>query len=50
MDIVEVQDTNEFLIMEINSSVCMKKFSQRCENGKMIEKQIFSKAMDKMFE
>jgi len=36
--------------MEINSNVCMNKFSEICEKGKEIEKEIFSKAIDKMFE
>jgi glutathione synthase/RimK-type ligase-like ATP-grasp enzyme len=48
VDIAELK-TNELLVMEINSSVCMNKFSEQIENGKELEKEIFSKAIDKMF-
>lgn len=45
VDIAEV-DTGELLVMEINSSVCMNKFSNLAKNGREIEKQVFSKAID----
>lgn len=40
----------EILVMEINASVCMNVFSEVFPNGKNIAKQIYSKAIDKMFE
>lgn len=49
VDIAETAD-GELLVMEINSSVCMDKFSKLIENGYQIRKDIFSKAIDKMFE
>lgn len=49
VDIAELS-TGELLVMEINSSVCMDKFSKIVEDGYQIEKNIFSKAIDKMFE
>ena len=36
--------------MEINGSVCMNKFSELVPGGYQIAKEIFSKALDKMFE
>ena len=35
--------------MEINGSVCMNKFTELVENGYEIAKEIYSKAIDKMF-
>lgn len=49
VDIAELS-TGELLVMEINSSVCMNKFVELIQNGREIEKNIFSKAIDKMFE
>ena len=49
IDIAETSD-KELLVMEINSSVCMNKFSERISNGLQIEYKIFSNAIDKMFE
>lgn len=49
IDIAEL-DTGEFLVIEINSVVCMNKFSKQVKNGLEIEKNIFSKAIDKMFD
>lgn len=49
VDIAELS-TGELLVMEINSSVCMDKFSKIINNGRDIQKSIFSKAIDKMFE
>ena len=36
--------------MEINSSVCMNKFSKIVLNGYDISKNIYEKAINKMFE
>jgi glutathione synthase/RimK-type ligase-like ATP-grasp enzyme len=49
VDIAELE-TGELLVMEINSSVCMNKFAEQIEDGKNIEKEIFSTAIDRMFE
>ena len=49
IDIV-VTEQNEILVMEINGSVCMNKFSEVISNGYEIAKSIYSKAIDKMFE
>lgn len=49
IDIVETK-TNELLVMEINSNVCMKKFAENIPSGLEIEYDIFSQAIDKMFE
>ena len=49
IDIV-VTEQNEILVMEINGSVCMNKFSEMISNGYEIAKSIYSKAIDKMFE
>ena len=48
VDIAETKD-KELLVMEINSNVCMNKFSKMVKDGYKIEKEIFSKAIDKMF-
>lgn len=47
---VALTNKKEVLVMEINSSVCMNKFSEIMPNGYEISKQIYSKAIDKMFE
>lgn len=49
VDIVHTSN-NELLVMEINSSVCMDKFSEKYENGYQIAKGIFEKAISKMFQ
>ena len=36
--------------MEVNGSVCMNKFTEIIPNGYNIAKEIYSKAIDKMFE
>lgn len=41
---------NELTVMEINGSVCMNKFTEIVPNGYNIAKQIYEKAIDKMFE
>ena len=40
----------ELLVMEINSNVCMDKFASNISNGLQIEYEIFSNAIDRMFE
>ena len=47
---VVVTERKEILVMEINGSVCMNKFSEIIPNGYEIAKSIYSKAIDKMFE
>ena len=47
---VALTNKKEVFVMEINSSVCMNKFSEIMPNGYEISKQIYSKAIDKMFE
>ena len=49
IDIAETKG-NELLVMEINSNVCMNKFSKIILNGLQIEYEVFSKAIDKMFK
>lgn len=49
VDIAETKE-EELLVMEINSNVCMKKFANSVSNGLQIEYEIFSNAIDKMFE
>ena len=40
----------EFSVVEINGSVCMNKFAELIPNGYKIAKEIYSKAIDRMFE
>lgn len=47
---VALTRNKEIVVMEINASVCMNKFSEIFENGKEIAKSVYSKAIDKMFE
>lgn len=47
---VALTNTGKVVVMEINASVCMNRFSEVFENGKQIAKEIYSKAIDKMFE
>lgn len=47
---IALTEKKEALIMEINGSVCMNKFSEIIPNGYEIAKSIYSKAIDKMFE
>ena len=49
IDIAETKN-KELLVMEINSNVCMKKFASCISNGLQIEYEIFSNAIDRMFE
>lgn len=39
----------EIFVMEINASVCMSKFIENVENGREIAKNIYTKAINKMF-
>ena len=41
---------NKIFVMEVNGSVCMNKFTEIIPNGYNIAKEIYSKAIDKMFE
>lgn len=49
VDIAETKE-NELLVMEINSNVCMTQFAKNVPNGLQIEYEIFSNAINKMFE
>ena len=49
IDIIKTRD-NQIRILEINSSVCMRKFIERTENGYEIAKGIYGKALDKLWE
>jgi len=49
VDIAETKE-KELLVMEINSNVCMNKFAETVSNGLQIEYEIFSNAIDRMFE
>lgn len=41
---------NKIYVMEINGNVCMNKFTEKITNGYNIAKDIYSKAINKMFE
>lgn len=47
---IAVTSDKKVLVMEINKSVCMNKFAQMVPEGYKIAKEIYSKAIDKMFE
>lgn len=47
---IAVTTDKKVVVMEINGSVCMNKFSEMIPNGYNIAKEIYSKAIDKMFE
>lgn len=47
---VAITDKKEVFVMEVNASVCMNKFAEIVPNGYEIAKNIYSKAIDKMFE
>lgn len=40
----------EIFVMEINGAVCMSKFIETVPNGRQIAKEIYEKAIDKMFD
>ena len=47
---VAVTHDKKVLVMEINASVCMNKFSEIVPGGFDIAKNVYAKAVDKMFE
>lgn len=47
---IAVTSDKKIYVMEINASVCMNKFSEIIPGGYEIVKNIYSKAVDKMFE
>lgn len=47
---IALTSNKEILVMEINGNVCMNKFTEIIPNGYEIAKNIYSKAIDKMFE
>ena len=49
VDIIELE-SNELLILEINSGVMIDNYAQYMKNGEEICKNIYSKAIDSMFE
>ena len=49
IDIALTSD-KKILVMEVNGSVCMNKFSEVIPNGYEISKNIYRKAIHKMFE
>ena len=49
IDIALTSD-KKVLVMEVNGSVCMNKFSEMIPNGYEIAKDIYKKAIIKMFE
>ena len=49
VDIIELE-TNELLILEINSGVMIDKYAKHTKNGEEICKKIYSKAIDLMFD
>ena len=48
IDVVELE-TDDFLVMEINSGVGMAHFRQLAQNGREISKELYKKAIKKMF-
>lgn len=49
IDIALTKD-KQIYVMEVNGNVCMNKFAKEFPNGYNIAKEIYSKAVDKMFE
>lgn len=49
VDIIELE-SNEIMILEVNSGVMIDKYAQFIKNGEEICKNIYSKAIDLMFE
>ncbi len=47
---VALTNNKEILVMEVNGSVCMNKFAEIIPNGYEIAKEIYAKAIDKMFQ
>lgn len=46
---IALTNNEEILVMEVNGSVCMNKFAEIIPNGYEIAKNIYAKAIDKMF-
>ncbi len=49
VDIIKTED-DKLYVIEINSGVCMAKFSERVPNGYEISKEIYRKALKLLFE
>ena len=49
IDIIKT-DNNELYVLEVNSGICMRHFIENTDNGYDIAKNIYSKAVDKMFK
>lgn len=47
---IALTKNKEIYVMEVNGNVCMNKFAKEFSNGYNIAKEIYSKAVDKMFE
>ena len=47
---IALTSKKEILVVEVNGSVCMNKFAELVPNGYEIAKNIYSKAIDRMFE
>lgn len=47
---IAVTSKKEVYVMEVNGNVCMNKFAKEYPNGYSIAKDIYSKALNKMFE
>ena len=47
---IALTNNREILVMEVNGSVCMNKFAEIIPNGYEIAKEIYAKAIDKMFK
>ncbi len=47
---IAITNNKEIYVMEVNGNVCMNKFAKEFPNGYDIAKQIYSKAINKMFE
>ncbi|MNL72543.1 hypothetical protein D3C87_1978710 [compost metagenome] len=50
IDIAHISDSNELKVLEINSTVCLDKFKNQLKDGREISKNIYKKAIIKMFE
>ncbi len=47
---IALTSTKDLTIVEVNGSVCMNKFAEMIPNGYEIAKEIYTKAIDKVFE
>lgn len=50
IDIAHIADSDELKVLEINSTVCLDKFKDQVQGGMEIVKNIYKKAINKMFE